>query len=49
MNYARYGNIDDYVKNYDGKLPEILVIQIFLQICMAVCYSHSKDVIHRDI
>jgi serine/threonine protein kinase len=41
----------DYIKHYISKTePDInLIYQIFLDVCQAVKYIHSKNVIHRDL
>lgn len=48
MEYARYGNIEQYViRNHP--LPPSENMGYFSQIMSAICYCHSRNIAHRDL
>lgn len=51
MEYCASGDLTDHIREqtFDGGLPQHKVMKYLLEICDAVRYLHSKDVIHRDI
>jgi serine/threonine protein kinase len=60
MEYCANGDMTDKINNYrkeqetydDGRsitMPEHKVMKFFIEVCEAVKYIHSKDIIHRDI
>ena len=38
---------DDSIQNTKGSIPNL--IRIFLSVCEAVAYTHSKNILHRDL
>ena len=54
MEYADAGDLFMHMKQYrestgDGCLPELQIINLFVQITMAVRYMHERKLLHRDI
>lgn len=50
LEYAARGNLFNYIKNtadFEGK--EAILLDIYVKVCKAVAYMHSKQLIHRDI
>lgn len=47
LEYAENGNLFTYMKNFN--LSEELILRFFYQVCLAIEYIHSKDIMHRDI
>jgi len=48
MEYARYGSLNKLLKER-GHLTEEQAFSYFIQVCDAVHFLHSHDLIHRDI
>ena len=47
MKFIKGYNLDDY---YSKEQPSLLqLMQIFLKICDAIAYSHSKNIVHLDL
>jgi len=47
MKYIKGYNLDDY---YSKEKPSLIqLMQIFLKICDAIAYSHSKKIVHLDL
>lgn len=50
MEYADNGDLFNYIEKYiNHPIPEQDIINIFVQVCMAVKYIHDRKIIHRDI
>ena len=49
MEYVEGQQLDDYIKNESGPIPEKELISLFLQIVNAISHAHSKGLVHRDI
>ena len=61
MEYCQNGDLTDFIRAYKKEqlekdpvtlnvtLPEKKVMKIFIEICEAMRYIHSRDIIHRDI
>jgi serine/threonine protein kinase len=49
MEYVEGHNLDHYIANIRGPIPEAVALPLFDQILMAFAYAHSIGVIHRDI
>jgi NIMA (never in mitosis gene a)-related kinase len=54
MEYADGGDLDNYIKtfakNNRGKLiPEKQVMNLFVQICLAIKHIHDRKILHRDL
>ena len=49
MEYVDGMQLDKYIKNVSGPIPESELIKLFNQILDAVGYAHNKGLIHRDI
>jgi serine/threonine protein kinase len=50
LEYAARGNLFNYIKNtpdFEGK--EAILLDMYVKICKAVGYMHSKRLLHRDI
>ena len=50
--YADGGDLSDKIKIYKESnklLPENLIWEIFIQLCIVLKYVHSKNILHRDI
>ena len=49
MEYVEGMQLDDYIKNVSGLIPEEKLIPLFQQLVSAIGYAHKKNLIHRDI
>ena len=49
MEYVEGIQLDNYIKNETGPIPENKLILLFSQILDAVSHAHSKGLVHRDI
>ena len=50
MEYAEGGDLWKYIQNRNGKLiPEKQIIIWIKQLCSALNYIHSKNILHRDL
>ena len=61
MEYCASGDLTDVIRDYKKEqlernpettnvsLPEHKVMKYFIEICEAIRYIHSKDIIHRDL
>jgi serine/threonine protein kinase len=49
MEYIEGQELDDYIKNVSGPIPEVEVMRLMSQILSAFQYAHGKGVVHRDI
>jgi serine/threonine protein kinase len=49
MEYVEGHNLDHYIANVRGPIPEAVALPLFDQILMAFSYAHSIGVVHRDI
>ncbi|CAK8692248.1 unnamed protein product [Clavelina lepadiformis] len=49
MEYAQGGTLHDYLKSQKGPLKEQIVLNLFIQIVVALHHIHSKNVLHRDL
>lgn len=54
MEYADGGDLDHYIKNYTkanrGKeIPERQVLNLFVQISLAIKHIHDRKILHRDL
>jgi len=50
MEYADGGDLDSRINAQNGRLfPEALVLEWFVQICLAVKHIHDRKIIHRDL
>jgi NIMA (never in mitosis gene a)-related kinase len=54
MEYADGGDLDSYVKNYAKRhhgreMPESQVLNLFVQICLAIKHIHDRKILHRDL
>lgn len=49
MEYVKGQQLDDYIKNESGPIPEKELISLFSQILDAISHAHSKGLVHRDI
>ena len=50
MDYAEGGDLNALLKARNGALlPETLVVDYFVQICLAMKHVHDRKVLHRDI
>eukprot|EP01060_Flectonema_neradi_P008649 TRINITY_DN16179_c0_g1_i1.p1 TRINITY_DN16179_c0_g1~~TRINITY_DN16179_c0_g1_i1.p1 ORF type:complete len:566 (+),score=73.42 TRINITY_DN16179_c0_g1_i1:31-1698(+) len=48
--YAAKGDLSQLIQSRRGKrMPEKRILDLFLQICLALQYLHSRHVLHRDI
>ncbi len=43
------GNLDDFIKDYDGFIPEDKIMQLFVQILLGLNYLHRNQINHRDL
>jgi NIMA (never in mitosis gene a)-related kinase len=49
MEYADGGTLADYLKKCTEPLPEDQIWKFFIEMCVGICYIHSKHMIHRDL
>jgi serine/threonine-protein kinase len=49
MEYAGGGNLERFLEHEGGRLPVEQAVEIMLQLCEALDYAHSKNIVHRDI
>ena len=51
MEYADGGDLASYILQQArrGPLPESAILDMFVQICLAVKYMHDNKIVHRDI
>lgn len=54
MEFADGGDLDNYIKNYKKKyngkeMPESQVLNLFVQICLAIKHIHDRKILHRDL
>ena len=49
MEYVDGVQLDDYISNTTGPMPEEKAIPLIKQILSAFAYAHEKGVVHRDI
>ena len=49
MEYVKGQQLDDYIKNETGPIPEKELTSLFSQILDAISHAHSKGLVHRDI
>ena len=50
--YADGGDLSQKIKTYKESnklLPENLIWEIFIQLCIVIKYVHSNNILHRDI
>ena len=49
MEYVNGMQLDDYINNVSGPIPEQELINLFSQVLDAIAYAHKKGLVHRDI
>ena len=49
MEYVKGKQLNDYIKNVSGPIPETELIPLFKKVLSAIKYAHSKKLVHRDI
>ena len=49
MEYIEGKQLNEYISQDSGPIPEDRLIPMFIQILSAVKYAHSKGLVHRDI
>ena len=49
MEFIEGKQLNDYINNETGPIPENKLIPLFKQILSAIQYAHTKKLIHRDI
>ena len=49
MEFVEGVQLDNYIKNETGPIPEKELVSLFSQVLDAITYAHKKDIIHRDI
>lgn len=54
MEYADGGDLDTHIKNYCRinrvrEIPEAHVVNLFVQISLAIKYIHDRKILHRDL
>ena len=50
MEYADSGDLEMFVKARRGSLlKEEDVMQLFVQLCLAIKYIHDRKILHRDL
>jgi serine/threonine protein kinase len=48
--YIYIGDLEQYMKRRKGKLMnEIEVLQLFVQIALAIKHTHDRKILHRDL
>jgi serine/threonine protein kinase len=49
MEYVEGKQLDDYIYNDSGPIPEKELLPLFAQIVDAISHAHAKGLVHRDI
>ena len=49
MEYVEGMQLDDFIKNVTGPMPEERAVPIIKEILLAFSYAHQKGIVHRDI
>ena len=49
MEYVEGKQLDDYIHNDSGPIPEKELLSLFAQIVDAISHAHAKGLVHRDI
>ncbi len=49
MSELAEGNLEEFINNYPGDVPEEIVINIFTQILLGVNFLHRNKIDHRDL
>jgi len=49
MEYVEGKQLDDYIYNESGPIPEQELLPLFAQIVDAISHAHAKGLVHRDI
>ena len=54
MEYADGGDLDNHLKNYCKQhrckeIPESHVLNLFVQLCLAIKHIHDRKILHRDL
>ncbi len=54
MEYADGGDLENYIKSYmrtarGREMPEAQVLNIFVQLCLAIKHIHDRKILHRDL
>ena len=49
MEYIEGKQLNDYIRDVTGPMPEVKLIPLFKEILSAIQYAHNKKLIHRDI
>ena len=49
MEYVEGKQLDDYIHNDSGPIPEKELLPLFAQIVDAISHAHAKGLVHRDI
>ena len=49
MEYVEGKQLDNYIKNDSGPIPEEDLLPLFAQIVEALSHAHSKGLVHRDV
>ncbi len=43
------GNLDDYIKKYQGHISEDQIMRLFTQLVLGINFLHRNQIDHRDI
>lgn len=54
MEYADGGDLDSHIKNYCRinkvrEIPEAHILNLFVQVSLAIKYIHDRKILHRDL
>ena len=49
MAYCEGGDLCRYLRQQDSLLDEQNLVEWLVQICMALQYLHSRNILHRDL
>ena len=49
MEYVEGKQLDNYIRNESGPIPEKELLPLFAQIVDAISHAHAKGLVHRDI
>lgn len=54
MEFADGGDLESYIKNYirtsrGREMPETQVLNLFVQLCLAIKHIHDRKILHRDL